>query len=347
MNKLFIFFMMALFLTSAGCTEVQNNTNENAVSDTAIVVYLSYGAFTLPEMAVQELVVNLTAVNLSYYNYQNELTARYVKSIDQETRDNLISLLNNNSFMEMNDQYEPQEGQTVVADTGTVEIQVIQSDASKIIKIDPYSPEYMPEKLREINAALIELKQYAMTPSENEVKETASQWIMSAPTYSFDGSDLALEDYQVSTENPGEYTLNYTFTSSHGGYGNRSDQMVTQVITEHSIEVVLYNRNVIFATIDDVWDEVNQVMLEKTVTMKSQEMNCSQTPWQTWYADGNINFFKEPTEEELVIAYFGTVYNIEVSDLSQTSLDDGNCQYTIKVKESAVETLTEMGWQEA
>lgn len=101
------------------------------------------------------------------------------------------------------------------------------------------------------------------------------------------------------------------------------------------------------ATIDGMWDEVNQVMLEQTVTMVSGEMNCNETPWQNWYAEGNINFFKEPTEEELAIAYFGTVYNIEISDLSSDILNDGKCQYTMKVKESAVKPLTEIGWQEA
>ncbi|MDK2947413.1 MAG: hypothetical protein PWQ63_573 [Methanolobus sp.] len=347
MNKLITIFLLALFLIGAGCAEVQNNTNENAVSDSATIVRLSYGAYTLPEMAVQKLVVNSTSVEFSYYNYQDELTARYVKPVDQENRDKLVALFNENNFMELNELYEPKDGMPIVADTGTLEIQVIQGDATKIVKVQPYASEYMPDGLNRINDELLKLRQYVMSPTEDELKEIASEWIMEAPTYSFDGSDLEFVKYNVSVENPSESTLSYKFTSSHGGYGNRSGQMVTQVITEHSIELVLYNRNVMTATIDGMWDEVNQVMLEQTVTMVSGEMNCNETPWQNWYAEGNINFFKEPTEEELAIAYFGTVYNIEISDLSSDILNDGKCQYTMKVKESAVKPLTEIGWQEA
>lgn len=347
LKKLFSIFILALFLISAGCAEVQDNTDENTISDDATIVHLSYGAFTLPEMAIQKMVVNSTSVNFSYYNYQDELTARYVKPIDQETRNELIALFNNNDFMELDELYEPQEGQPIIADSGTVEIQVMQDGVTKIVKVEPYASEYMPDNLKEINDALLELRQYALAPTEDERKEIASEWIMNAPTYSFDGSDLEFVNYQVSDENPREAMLNYTFISNHGGYGNRSDQMIIQVITEHNIEIVLYNRNVNSAIIDGVWDEMNQVMLEETVTMISDEMNCNQTPWQTWYSEGNINFLKEPSEEELIVAYFATIYNIEVSDLSSVSLEDEMCQFTIKIKESDVETLTEIGWHKA
>lgn len=346
LKKLLTILLLALFLIGAGCTETQDDTNKNAVSDDSVIVRLSYGAFTLPEMAVQKMVINSTAINFSYYNYQDELTARYVKSIDKKTREDLIALFNNNDFMELDELYEPEDGVPIVADTGVLEIQVMQSDTTKIVKVDPYASQYMPENLNEINDELIRLRQYVLAPTEDELKEIASEWIMEAPTYSYDGSDLEFVDYNVSPENPAQSTLNYTFTSTHGGYGNRSEQIVTQVITEHSIEVMLYNRNVISATIDGVWDEINQEMLEKTVTMASEEMNCNETPWQIWYAEGNINFFTEPTEEELMIAYFGTEYNIEVLERSSEITGNEKCQYTIKIKESAVETLSELGWQE-
>ncbi|AFV23872.1 hypothetical protein Mpsy_1665 [Methanolobus psychrophilus R15] len=55
--------------------------------------------------------------------------------------------------------------------------------------------------------------------------------------------------------------LTYNFTSSYGGYGNRTNQMVTEVITNHTIEVTLYSSNVVSAMIDGVWDERKQRML--------------------------------------------------------------------------------------
>jgi hypothetical protein len=260
MKRIIIVFLLALVILSAGCTEEQNNTPE--IADDAVITLLTYGAFSPAEMAVGELVVNATTVNLSYYNYEHELTARYIKPIDEETRNNLLDLLRNNGFTGMQELYEPQKGQPLVTDTGIAEITVTQDGMTKTVKIDPYFNDYMPANLQEINDALTDLRSYAMSISENEAKVIAEEWIMNAPTYSFDGSNLAFEDYHSNTEYPSQHTLTYTFTSSHGGYGNRTDQMVTQVVTNHTIEMTLYDSNVGFVIIDGVWDEREQNMLE-------------------------------------------------------------------------------------
>ncbi len=344
MKRSLIVFLLALITLSAGCTEEINDATE--ISDDAVITHLTYGAFTLPEMAVQELIVNSTAVNLSYYNYDNELTARYIKPIDEQTRSDLLDLMRNNDFTEMEDLYEPQEGQPIVADTGTLEITVVQEGMNKTVKVDPYFDDYMPADLREINDALVDLRSYALSISGDEAKVIAEDWIKSAPTYSFDGSGLVLEDYRSAENYPEEHILTYNFTSSHGGYGNRTSQMVTQVITNHTIEVTLYNSNVVSAVIDGVWDEREQNMLE-FIRMDSGQMNCTQAPWQLWYAEGNINFIKEPTEEELAIAYFSTVHGIEVSNLSSANQEDGRCRYGLTVKAESVPVLEGLGWQKA
>jgi len=343
MKKLIIMFLLALVILGAGCTE--NNNDEPDISDDAVITHLTYGAFTLPEMAVQELIVNSTAVNLSYYNYDNELTARYIKPIDEQTRNDLIELFRDNDFTGMEDLYEPQEGQPIVADTGTLEITVFQEGMNKTVKVDPYFDDYMPAGLREINDALVDMRAYALSISEDEAKAIAEEWIRNAPTYSFDGSGLVLVDYQSGENYPEEHVLTYNFTSSHGGYGNRTDQMVTQVITNHTIEVTLYNSNVVSAIIDGVWDEKEQSMLEY-FRMDSGQMNCTQVPWQVWYAEGNINFIREPTEEELAIAYFGAVHGIEISDLVSEGPEDGMCRYSLTVKADDVPAMEEMGWQQ-
>jgi len=344
MKRLLIVFLLALVTLGAGCTEDKNDIAE--ISDDAVITHLTYGAFTLPEMAVQELIVNSTAVNLSYYNYDNELTARYIKPIDEQTRSDLLDLMRSNNFTGMKELYEPQEGQPIVTDTGTLEITVVQEGMNKTVKVDPYFDDYMPADLREINDALVDLRGYALSISGDEAKVIAGDWIKNAPTYSFDGSDLVLVDYRSAENYPEEHILTYNFTSSHGGYGNRTGQMVTQVITSHTIEVTLYNSNVVSAVIDGVWDEREQNMLE-FIRMDSGQMNCTQAPWQLWYAEGNINFIKEPTEEELAIAYFSTVHGIEVSDLSSAGPEDDMCRYGLTVKAESVPVLEGMGWQKA
>ncbi|WP_342304983.1 hypothetical protein [Methanolobus sp. ZRKC5] len=344
MKRTIIIFLLALAILSAGCTEEKNGTPD--ISDNAVITHLTYGAFTLQEMAVQELIVNSTAVNFSYYNYENDLTSRYIKPIDEETRNNLLELFRDNEFAEMNELYEPQEGQPIVADTGTVEITVTQEGMTKTIKVDPYFHEYMPDGLREIDEALVQLRRYAIAIPENDAIIIAEEWIMNSPTYNFDGSDLSLTDYQYNVEEPELHVLIYTFISSHGGYGNRSDQMVAPVITNHTVEIRLYNEIIESAIIDDVWDEMNLNMLEKLVEMNSEQMFCSQPPWQLWYGEGNINFLMEPTEEELAIAYFGTAHDVQISDFSYVNLKDGMCHYSLKVKENDIGTMESLGWQE-
>lgn len=344
MKRIIMLTFLILAIFSAGCTEEQNDTTD--ISDDALITHLRYGAFTLPEMAVSELIVTSTAVNLSYYNYQDELTARYVRPLDEETRNEVLELLENNSFLEMDDLYEPEDGQPIVADTGILEISVIQNGMTKTVKVDPYAHFYMPDELVEIDEALMELRNYAIAIPEEEARSIAEEWIMNAPTYSFDGSGLELQDHQFSEQKPEKHVMTYSFTSTHGGYGNRSDQMVTEVLTDHSILVELYKGEVDSAIIDDSWDEVNQRMLDEVITMQSYEMDCNGTPWQYWYAEGDVNFLKEPTEEELVITYFSTMYEIEITDFSSEQLEDGKCQYTMKIEQRYSGILEDMGWQE-
>ncbi len=42
------------------------------------------------------------------------------------------------------------------------------------------------------------------------------------------------------------------------------------------------------------------------VEIKFQPMQCDQNPWDDWYSKGDIKFIKEPTSEELIIAYYSS-----------------------------------------
>ncbi|MEZ5335357.1 MAG: hypothetical protein R2741_09015 [Methanolobus sp.] len=276
MKNVLVILLLSVAILSAGCTGDQDSKTD--ISDDAIITYYSYGAFTLAEMAEQKLVVNSTAANLSYYNYEGELTSRYVRSVDEDMRTELIELFENNEFMRMIPLYQPQEGQPIVADTGTIEISVIQDGETKTVKVSPYSHDYMPPGLVEIDDKLMELRIYAMTMPEDEAKSIAEEWIVNAPTYNFDGSELEFQDYQVHEYILQEQTLTYTFTSSHGGYGDRTDDMVTEVITNHTIVVTLNNGEVISALIDAKWDEVNQIMQDEIGEMQSEKWNVTRHP---------------------------------------------------------------------
>lgn len=379
--------MIVLLLTFvAGCTErqpqiskgatvenvtvenatVENATVKNATVKDANIIHKAYGGFTLPEMQMQELTVNSTAVVFTTSDTEGNFMKKYEKPFNETAFKELITLFEKNKFLEMNDSYTPQAGQPIVADVGTLELSLIKGNNTKTVKVDPYYSDYMPESLQEIDSKLLELRAYAISTSPQEAERIGKTWIENAPTYSYDGSDLKLENHTVLETIPEQHLLTYTFTSRQGGYGNRTGQMTIQVITPHQIEIIVSEKNVTSAVIDGEWDELSQQPVSKgtdendmnnnteaSVEGKLVEMKYKITeeeaPWNKWYEEGNIQFIKAPTQSELIIAYYGTVYNIELNEVNIT--EDGNLSnplngsyYVVKVKADDSDKMKTLGW---
>lgn len=346
MNKILITLILVLGLLAAGCTEKKADTHN--ISDEATIIHLTYGGFVMPNMAIQELIVNTTAVNLNYYNPDHELTQRFIKSLNTSTREDLLQLFRDNDFLQMKDTYVPQAGQPIVADVGIVEIALQQAGSNKTVKVEPYSQEYMPEGLKKIDQALVDLSQYALTTSPAEAEAIAEDWIKNAPTYKYDGADLKLVNHVTMESFPEQHSLTYTFISDHAGYGDRSDQMTAEVITDHTINIKMFQGLVATAVIDGTWDEMNQQTIQDNrIILQQRNILCNETPWEKWYAKGNIQFFKEPTGSELIIAYYSNVYGIEVTDISQNFTDTEQCSYTLKVVPDDMELMKDLGWQDS
>lgn len=100
--------------------------------------------------------------------------------------------------------------------------------------------------------ALLGLIFFLVNNKEVNPQLLAEDWIVNnSSTYIFDGSNLTFL-----TINEGKFY--FSFESSHGGYGNRSEEMVTQVITTHIIEIVVENNKVVSAITDGRYDEINK-----------------------------------------------------------------------------------------
>jgi len=96
------------------------------------------------------------------------------------------------------------------------------------------------------------------TPAEAE--ELAMEFVMSSPTFSFDGVPGSIEvvDIVAAESYPVQYFITVAFECSHAGYGDRTGQALAQVITRHVMRVTVSDGRVLSAVIDGVWDEVNQ-----------------------------------------------------------------------------------------
>jgi hypothetical protein len=91
-------------------------------------------------------------------------------------------------------------------------------------------------------------------------RETARVFVTQETTYRFDGMADSLKlTNTVSIANGWKFT--YEFNSRHAGYGNRTGQMLAEVITPHTAIVSVQNGAVTEAVMDGVWDMMKQQMI--------------------------------------------------------------------------------------
>jgi hypothetical protein len=93
--------------------------------------------------------------------------------------------------------------------------------------------------------------------SPDESLTTAENFVKNSPTFEFDGipETLKLSD-TVPMDNRIQYV--FEFDCRHAGYGDRTGQVLAQVIEHHVAMVIVENEQVISAVIDARWDMIHQ-----------------------------------------------------------------------------------------
>lgn len=132
----------------------------------------------------------------------------------------------------------------------------------------------------------------------------AKSFIINAPTFRFDGiiDTLNITDVKILESLPVQYVVTITFNSRHSGYGDRTGQILLQVITPHEAVVKVVDGNVVSAIIDDKWDELNQ---EQVASFKEIPLSPEQV-------------------RDLTIRYLREVEKKNIPDLLTTSWTGGN-----------------------
>jgi hypothetical protein len=113
-------------------------------------------------------------------------------------------------------------------------------------------------------------KETAKDSFREQSQKIAEEFIINSETYSMDGTDLKIKDSNT-LRCEGCYVFLYDFTSSYSGYGNRTDKILAQVLTTHTISVFVQNGAVIQAVVDNKWDEIKQRQIQDFEKIKPDE----------------------------------------------------------------------------
>lgn len=112
-----------------------------------------------------------------------------------------------------------------------------------------------------------------LTPvTEEESREIAENYLRNSPTFTFDGIEETL--WLVETHAmfcPSCWVFEFEFQCHHAGYGDRSGQAVNEVITCHTAWIGVQEGEVFQATMDEVWDMMNQEMIPSDSGVQTAE----------------------------------------------------------------------------
>ena len=98
--------------------------------------------------------------------------------------------------------------------------------------------------------------------SEEESLEIALEYLKNSPTFRFDGMEDTLKHVETHPlDTPYSWEFVFTFKSRHAGYGDRTGQILAQVITPHTAHIIVQEGKVVSATLDDQWDTMKQAII--------------------------------------------------------------------------------------
>jgi hypothetical protein len=100
--------------------------------------------------------------------------------------------------------------------------------------------------------------------TEDSSRIIAEDFVVNSPTFAFDGIANTLKlTGAISLRCPYCWQFTYEFDSAKSGYGDRTNQMLAEVITHHVAVITIDKLDVTKAVMDDQWDMLQQKMIEE------------------------------------------------------------------------------------
>ena len=105
------------------------------------------------------------------------------------------------------------------------------------------------------------------THTESEAWQISEYFVQNSPTFQFDGMESTLKYIDtVTLRTPFGWQITFEFQSSHAGYGDRTGQMLAQVITPHTAVITVIRGEVVAATLDAEWNMLEQKMISSGIS---------------------------------------------------------------------------------
>jgi hypothetical protein len=97
-------------------------------------------------------------------------------------------------------------------------------------------------------------------PEVENVIDIALEFLRNSATFKFDGigETIEVKETRILESYPVQYIIIISFNSRHAGYGDRTGQVLAQVITSHSAWIKVVEGEVVSAILDNTWDELKQ-----------------------------------------------------------------------------------------
>ena len=116
---------------------------------------------------------------------------------------------------------------------------------------------------------------------KNDALGAAQRFVVTTPTFAFDGDINTLDTEFIGLVEPdsSNYLVEFSFDSSHIGFGNREGQNLGQNITHHKMEIIVSEGVVTSAITDQEWDELNHQYVLKNPKPKLQSSDEGANPF--------------------------------------------------------------------
>ena len=109
-------------------------------------------------------------------------------------------------------------------------------------------------------SAVLAYQLYSQLRGRDDAVKIAGSYLLTCETFRFDGIKSSVTVDTV-VRVPSGWKIRLNFTCAHPGYGDRTGQLLPQVISPHQIQITVQESRVSSAIIDEKWDEVSQSLI--------------------------------------------------------------------------------------